>query len=353
MAPLSVPAPPDNHGTGLRIVVALALIVAGPVLYVAYERWLSRQTFPGFELPVSLSPGRIKTAPFYIHLEEQYSIQIRIDEGPYEGPPCRVIWDSSFRSRWTLFRDGQPIKEATSRVYWHIGDFYADKEGSYSVVLEVLTDASCLNVRRPRLTVSTWSGNYQNQLRFAGWFSIVPVLGGLGLIGVVLTRVFRRRTSAADTPQFRSRRRSAQRQRLARRRFESLPPFGLFATLWFVVIGAIFWAFPWGREVWGLHVTVVSRVPFPAGRAPHAQPLVVAVTEAQESRGHVYLGSQMIATERLGPMLRDEFKRRADWVVYVEAERDVSWEHVIQVMDVVQGELAQMVLVTQPRTGRR
>lgn len=62
-----------------------------------------------------------------------------------------------------------------------------------------------------------------------------------------------------------------------------------------------------------------------------------------------YLNSKPIAPVDLPAALRSELSRRADWIVYVEADPDVNIEQIASAMDIVIGLYAKPVLLT-PQT---
>ena len=84
-------------------------------------------------------------------------------------------------------------------------------------------------------------------------------------------------------------------------------------------------------------------------RATHdfTAPLVVRLTNGDAgSPPHVYLNSKPVAREDLAPLLKSELKSRAEWFVYIEADPDVEWGDAVNVMDIVRGTGAQVVLQT-------
>jgi hypothetical protein len=55
----------------------------------------------------------------------------------------------------------------------------------------------------------------------------------------------------------------------------------------------------------------------------------------------------MVAREELGPVLKRELKLRPPgWPVYVAGDPDLDWRSVAEIIDIVEGEQAEVVLLT-------
>jgi len=59
--------------------IAIILCAAGFSLYFGFKHWLDTRTFEPLNIPVSLSPGHIRTGNFYINLRELYYINVDVD----------------------------------------------------------------------------------------------------------------------------------------------------------------------------------------------------------------------------------------------------------------------------------
>jgi biopolymer transport protein ExbD len=65
----------------------------------------------------------------------------------------------------------------------------------------------------------------------------------------------------------------------------------------------------------------------------------------------VYVNSKATTWSNLASDLKDQLKLRPEWVVYVEANRNVAWAYAVNVVDVAKGLHARVVLMTsQPAT---
>jgi len=134
-------------------------------------------------------------------------------------------------------------------------------------------------------------------------------------------------------------------------RFSSLPSFGLLCSSTAVFsafsIGLILLLqFPSSR---GIEVHLARTLP----SLPLAEPLVVRIGfPGRGLQPNLHLNSQRVTWERSGSALQESLKLRRDWVVYVEADPDVDWQHVADVTDIIRDAHATVVLTT-PSSGVR
>lgn len=128
------------------------------------------------------------------------------------------------------------------------------------------------------------------------------------------------------------------------RPFARLSQHSLILFLTFMVLWTI-WATitPLARH--GLRVHLI-RPGVTAPRSPGIQPLLIRVV----SDGHsakLYVGSDPVAWEDLGALLKNELARRPpDWPVYVEGDPDLEWRRVAEAIYAVRGEQAEVILLT-------
>lgn len=85
----------------------------------------------------------------------------------------------------------------------------------------------------------------------------------------------------------------------------------------------------------------------PAGEAnPLAEPVIACVADAGPAvTPRVYVNSTATSWDELESALRDQLKLRPNWVVYVEAEPNVSWADAATVVDIAKGLHASVVLL--------
>jgi biopolymer transport protein ExbD len=60
----------------------------------------------------------------------------------------------------------------------------------------------------------------------------------------------------------------------------------------------------------------------------------------------LYLNSKPLSWEELNSALKVELSQRSVWVVYVEADSNVSWQDALSAIDVARGLNAKVVLLT-------
>ena len=65
---------------------------------------------------------------------------------------------------------------------------------------------------------------------------------------------------------------------------------------------------------------------------------------------YLYLNSKPVSWGELADASRNQLKLHPDWVVYVEADKRVSWADVVNAMDIIRGAAAKVVLLTTEAT---
>jgi biopolymer transport protein ExbD len=332
--------------------VAVALILVGIVLPAAYGHWLAKRTFVALDIPVSLSRGHIRTDEFYINLREQYLVDVNADYPFTYRPDCPMYGpESVLKTHVTLSREGRVLGETDGLHYFFIAYFDADKKGHYRLDIDVLSDASCLNDGHPRIVVTTGSGFYRDLYEAARWMSLIPVLGGLGLLfRAPLVGAWNRhnqvqRLGILETsgPEYRS----WPPRSHAAKRVLGLPSFGLIcATLWSFLLMSLL-AVHSNQVARGIWVSI-SKHPSPNQEASFSEPpLLIRLEDAGPALPpRLYLGSVLVSWEELKGALKVEIKRRPEWVVYVDADPNVSWGDVVNVIDAIRGLNASPVLLT-------
>jgi hypothetical protein len=162
--------------------IAIILCAAGISLYTGFNRWLGTRTFEPINIPVSLSRGRIRTGNFYINLRELYYITVDVDYNFPEDAKCQLAGpDSVLKTHLTLYRDGQVLGQSDGAHYSVIGYFYAEKTGGYDLDVQVLSDASCLNRRHPRIRIYS-SPEYDGLRLGIDCLAGLLVLAGISLL---------------------------------------------------------------------------------------------------------------------------------------------------------------------------
>jgi len=143
-----------------------------------------------------------------------------------------------------------------------------------------------------------------------------------------------------------------------RARLSRVPPFGLVYTV--VLAGALIPTFLIYHYVWGyenrsvgIEVRLVKPGTLKGAADSWTTPLTVRVENAgRDSAPRLYLNSRALALEALSPLLNAELRSRPEWVVYVEADRDVNWGDAVKAMDIIRASGAKIVLLTTEPSSR-
>ena len=154
--------------------LGVAILIGGACLYL-HALWSETHTpWEALTLPLSLTPGAIRTPEFMTDLDEQYEVRLEFDNAPgVEKVDCYPLAPKSMLEAceqqapliaisWRLF-DGEKVLaqgNSASRdilygtpIQWSMGRFKAQKQKTYVIILEVMKDASILRQTRPRLVV--------------------------------------------------------------------------------------------------------------------------------------------------------------------------------------------------------
>lgn len=327
-------------------VVAIGVILLGIGLRLGFDRWLATRTNVPLSMAASFARGHIKTGDFYINLLEPFFIEVELDPSS-PNSPCR--FESVLKTHLTLYRDGQILGQDDGANYSNIGYFYAERKGNYSLDIEVLSDASCLDARHPRITVRAAENSYEEWSTYVRWISFLLALAGLGLFGRLIGNLSSRRTARGEDLAYISITRDYYPSipRPLPRIFSGLPSFGLVCSLflsWLVIIHMVYNLHPISR---GLEVHLLRQAPLPQSR-DYTVPLVLRVQDAGPGlRPKLYLNSKLLSWEELNGALKAELSWRRDWVFCVEADSAVPWQAALQAVDIARGLNARVVLLTR------
>jgi biopolymer transport protein ExbD len=323
---------------------------------VAYTQWFATRTFVPLDIPITLSRGHIKTNDFYINLKERCLVEVNVDYPFTYKPDCPIYGpESVIKTHLTLSRDGQVLESIEGLHYFFIADFEAREKGGYRLDIDVLSDASCLNAGRPRLVVRTWPGFYADLYEAVGWFSLVPILGGLGLLGSIMLAGVWEKLTRSQRPAISERSVSSQgswsRKHRPAKTFCRLPSFGLVAATALSFVLVVFMADHANRPVSiGIWVPVQQHPPATNGSVP-MPPLIVRLESAGSGLPpRLYLDSRLVPKEDFAAALREQLKGRPDWVVCVDADPNVPWAEAMSVIDTIRGLHAKAELLTSGTT---
>lgn len=139
------------------------------------------------------------------------------------------------------------------------------------------------------------------------------------------------------------------RKRRLSARFSTLAPFRLaytvvLATLLVPSFLIFIHSWGWDRRSVGIRVSVLK---LGATVDYSTMPALVRIDGAgTDIPPHLYLNSKPVSWSELADALRNQLKLHPDWVVYVEADKHVSWADVVNAMDIIRGTTAKVVLLT-------
>lgn len=353
---------------------AIALIVSGLVVWIASAAWLATRKLDVLDVPVSLSPGHIRTQEFQINFNSSYLVAIAVERGPsfpnldcqmwgcYNSPVIlRALWTLSSGDRAVSTGDSDDmygghgqlvLEEADGRV---LGGFES-KAGRYRLDVDVLSGASSLNKGHPKLIIELDGNGYERLIRWQGASEILA--GILGTIGIALAWLSRpnrdasRRASIRLFPGSRTGYGSAFHARRPPRAvlFSKLPSIALYLIfVSMLLLCSILFMLGLSAALWhgnGIQVLTSSRTLSPQ-LGQGARPLVLRI----DSKERWFLDAKPVSPEQFPGALREALSRRADWAVCLEADPELDFGRVAKAMDAIQGLYAKIILVT-PKLGQ-
>lgn len=338
---------------------AITLILLGAALSVGYQRWMDTRTFSALNQPALLSPGRVSTQDFEVNLSGWYQIGVDFDERPPYSSGCGFgASDPLLKARSIIYSDGRAVAQ-TDGADRFLGHFYAVSQKKYRLEIDVLSDASCLNAYHPRVFVWTPSLRYDILSDDLQALSFVLVIAGVGILAFSTTL---RRSLVVTPPEDRAINNPpsraycpTRRKHLLRQRFSQPPPFALIYSLVLLDLVLLGYLFLATKESIGIEVHLAAIGPLKTTSAFQIAPLVHMESMGADARARLLFDSKPIAWEALEPALKADLKPHAVWVVYLEADTDVSWQDVMNAADIVRGIGGKVVLLTKvpsPRSKR-
>jgi biopolymer transport protein ExbD len=107
-----------------------------------------------------------------------------------------------------------------------------------------------------------------------------------------------------------------------------LPSFGFFcATVVSLVV--IAFVIDYANRPFSKGIRVAIRSPY---QGPSLKPIVVRIEDLGPNFPHrLHVSSKLVSRDEFENALKDELKRRPDWVVYVEADPNLPWMAVVDV----------------------
>ena len=331
-----------------RILVGVGLAILGMATFATVKRWIDTRIFVPVDIPVSLAAGHIRRGPFKINLKDEYQVRIKTGWESYFDPNC-LAYTYLPKVDWFLYKDGQLVKKRIgSEPSDYLGSFDGEN-GTYEIDLDIQSDSGCLDPGHPRLLVYTSKADYEgyaNPILWAAGLSIT--LGAsLVLLGVIAFSTESHLSSIriSNSESVGQNFQWAQRLPL-RRQFSSPPAFALLAAPVLVILIIIFMVLLQPYPAKGLYVKVLKPGPLPVPD-PLSDPVVVQILDAGLGvTPELYINSKPTSRNRFGDDLKNEFKLRPKWVVYVQADPVLPWADIVNTIDVAKGLHANVVLLT-------
>jgi biopolymer transport protein ExbD len=340
----------------LSVPIGIGLILLGIGGRAAIEYWMSTRIVYPVDMPVSLAPGHIRTGPFRLNLDANYSV--------YLAPGTDWRWDSAhpecnpyrhLQTRWALYENGKVVDrlDEPTVLPWPSG--FSAGPGVYELDVEVMSDFSCLDSIPPRLEVVANTENYETAALFARvGLSIATYIGFVLLTFVPIIRFlhsFEHSETVTESASVGQDCRWARKLPL-RRPISGLPGFGLVGGIIYALIAIVMMmttaAFVYTPQ--GLWVRLLKRGAVPQNSDPWTEPLVVlAKGGGPGQRPNLYVNSKLVAWEDFDHVLKQELSRRREWVVYVGGDDTVAWQDVVNLIDVARRDHATAYLITGPQ----
>ena len=368
--------------------IGLLCLSAAFILPTGWGWWVDSRSWSPLEVPISLTAGHIKRE-FTINLNSTYEVQILLDEQA-DSPTTSCLFGTAYgdcskkpslRAAWTLYSEGGIAAAGdtnTARRIFPLGEgigtFKGQRWKRYSIDLEILTDASSVNIANPRLRIQEVAGlerKYGSLLEL--FFISSPLLFGEGVILLVMTGVLRKSEAQdrnkialtivglhknelylglSDERQLAVSRSRSQYFTWAqtlplKAPISGLPSFGLVFALflsWLIFLFMILYQIRYQPQ----GVAVFLRKPAPSGSSVEHEdkPLLVHVCGGANSELKVYINLKLVAWDQLDNELHTNLDHRSVRAVYIDAAPDLSWQDVVKVIDIAHSVGARPVLLT-------
>jgi biopolymer transport protein ExbD len=132
-----------------------------------------------------------------------------------------------------------------------------------------------------------------------------------------------------------------------KRRFSNLPHFGLLAVIVYFLFVVPIWILNSRPPSLGLTVNLIKLGTPLVSSDFLPEPLVVRIQMGPGRSVRLFLNSEEMPQNVFRVRLRQELDRRPlNWPVYVSGDPDLDWQQVVNVIDLIQGEHAKVVLLT-------
>jgi biopolymer transport protein ExbD len=332
----------------------LIVLTIAIAIYAIPIRWIETRRFTPLDTPVSISNGHFRTGEFKINLDSQYFVAFyRPDFANPEYSNCAS--EALTNSKWTVFKNGKAIvisaPAAPGEQPWNRIDYFATGPGTYSIEVEVLPGAECLNVARMQLVVWTYN-DYEDLLDFLR--GTLVFLCGVGIVLLIRSSAASFQTQPEDRHRVQLQislspgysRTFGFRKRRPMPRFHRIPNFGLF---FFIAMLAPLIAFMILRVSVTVSMGIKTHLTRPTGFSvnidPHSKPLLVWI----DADSNFFLNEKKIARNDLRAALKRELSKRAELTVYFEADGNIFFGDAAFAMNEIKNASGKLVWLT-PKT---
>lgn len=209
--------------------VGLFVLLGGLLIQISAFAWLKTRTKTAIEVPITQSPGHIKTSTFEVNIFAGYMVVIAADRDamPFAtltcllgapeyipqkaSEPCNDT-PSTIRAKWSVSSGDKVIATGTSddpggtaageHTFGRaIGTFTAEPDCPYRLDVEFLSDLGKLNSAHPKLQVVRfpWEEEDAGAATFFGAFLLD--VGGILCLAIVGARNLRERRKRVRAPE--------------------------------------------------------------------------------------------------------------------------------------------------------
>jgi len=234
----------------------------------------------------------------------------------------------------------------------YLPGFYGENNHVYTLDVEILKDASCLDAAHPRLQVFANGTDYTYLASILFWLCAVCAGTGVALLLIEWNRLYKKLPTPVRRAEQPGMARTSAGWKVRPKKalpFSRMPSFGYFAVnlLWILVaimmIGRVLEFY----GAYGLRVRIL-RPDLHGQSTPGMDPILVWMRlTGGNSNPDLYVNSQLVSWEAFGAALQNEINQRPpEWPVYFKGDPEMDWRWAGQAIDRIRGLQAQVVLLT-------
>jgi biopolymer transport protein ExbD len=352
--------PKPQRPIPLLLYLGILGVASGLILFFATTHWYDSRRFVVVDMPVSLGSGHFKPGDFTTPIKGTYLVAIESQQPSVLNPYTYYLP----KTHLVLTRDNREmhfVEIAESEWYarlWGARLYSFDAEpASYKLDLEILADASFLNVGNPHLRVYLEDRSRFNELN-AKLQLVSFICFTTGLIFLIahrrsrFSRIPQPLPLAASLPQQRPawgitglrHRRFPGRHALSIKPLLNIPQISLVCSFvwltWFVPMWIMYSAGHVTSK--GLHVLLASK------KAPPV-PLALGLTAPLitiDAKGHVFLNYKPTTWNDLPAELDLALLVLPQRVVYFDADPDILFMDAAYAIDLINAAGAKPILMT-------